>query len=157
MLWIYILIAVIAGATAHSFIAAHHGERRTTELFLVYLLVGYYGVAMLLAAVVQLLNPEALAKLKGWPASPPIQTLYVFSLFGLAASAVLAAWWRGTYLLAPAISGSVLLLGGAYVHGSEVLARGTFSLRRDGPDFLLDFAVPFGVLILAWRYHRHGA
>lgn len=126
------------------------------ELFLVYLLAGYYGVAMILAGVIQVLNPEGIARLKGWPASPPLQTLYAFALFGLAVSAILSIWWRGRYLLAPAISGSVLLFGGAYVHGSEMLARGAFALPTDGPEILLDFAVPMTILVLAATYGHQG-
>lgn len=157
MLWIYIVVALLIGAGIHSVIASRAGRRsRTAELFLVYLLVGYYGVAMVLAGAVQLLNPQAIARLKGWPASEPMQTLYAFALFGLAASAILGVWWRGNYLLAPAISGSVLLFGGAYVHGSEILDRGAFVLAKDGPQILLDFAVPVTVLVLAATYGRQG-
>src|SRR5262249_13933912 len=145
------------GATIHSVIASRAGRTgRSVELFLVYLLAGYYGVAMILAGVVQLLNPEAIARLKGWPASAPLQTLYAFALFGLAVSAILGIWWRGRYLMAPAISGSVLLLGGAYVHGSEILARGVFDVARDGPEMLLDFGVPMTILALSAAHSRDG-
>ena len=155
MLWIYILAALLISATIHSAIASRAGRTgRAVELFLVYLLAGYYGVAMALAGVVQLLNPEAIARLKGWPSSPPMQTLYAFALFGLAASAVLGVWWRGRYLVAPAISGSVLLLGGAYVHGSEMLAHGAFDVATDGADLLLDFGVPMTILGLAAAHIR---
>ena len=157
MLWAYILAGLLIGAAAHSAIASRGTRgRRTAELFLVYLLAGYYGFAMILAGVVQLLNPQAIARLKGWPASEPMQTLYAFALFGLAVSAILGIWWRGKYLLAPAISGSVLLFGGAYVHGSEILNRGAFVLAKDGPEMLLDVAVPVAVLVLAAVYGRQG-
>ena len=157
MLWLYILVGLLIVATTHSVIAFRRGRRsRTVELFLVYLLAGYYGVAMTLAGMVHLLNPEAIARLKGWPSSAPMQTLYAFALFGLAVSAILGIWWRGRYLVAPAVSGSVLLLGGAYVHGSEMLERGAFALAKDGPEILLDFAVPMTVLVLAATYSRQG-
>lgn len=158
MLWLYILAALLIGATIHSVVASRAGRTgQSVELFLVYLLAGYYGVAMALAGVVQLLNPEAIARLKGWPSSPPVQTLYAFALFGLAASAVLGVWWRGRYLIAPAISGSVLLLGGAYVHGSEMVSRGVFDVSKDGADLLLDFAVPMTILALAAVHVRWGS
>ncbi len=158
MLWLYILAALLIGATIHSVVASRAGRTgRSVELFLVYLLAGYYGVAMALAGVVQLLNPEAIARLKGWPSSPPTQTLYAFALFGLAASAVLCMRWRGRYLVAPAISGSVLLLGGAYVHGSEMLARGAFNVAKDGADLVLDFGVPMTVLALVAAHIRRGS
>lgn len=38
---------------------------RVIELFLVYILAGYYGIAMVLAALVHLLNPGAVAQVKG--------------------------------------------------------------------------------------------
>lgn len=108
MLWIYILMGTLVAAAAHSTAAARRsGRSRGVELFLVYLLVGYYGLAMILAGVVQLLNPEAVARLKGWPASGPMQTLYAFALFGLALSAIVGIWQRGAYLLGPARSFSM--------------------------------------------------
>lgn len=155
MLWIGILALTLVGAIAHSALGkGQKTRRRVVELFLVWLLVGYYGVGMILAAVIQLANPEALARLKGWPVSIPMQTLYAFALLGLAVSAILAVRYRGTYLLAPSISGSLLLLGGAYVHGSEILESGQFVLLKDGPDLLLDFIVPVTVLALATTNQR---
>ncbi len=64
MLWIYILIATLAGATIHSVRASRRGDaNRAVEPFLVYLLVGYYGLAMILSGLVHLLNPGPLAAL----------------------------------------------------------------------------------------------
>ena len=145
MLWLYILAALLIGATIHSVVASRAGRTgRSVELFLVYLLAGYYGVAMALAGVVQLLNPEAIARLKGWPSSPPTQTLYAFALFGLAASAVL---WHPPLvagkIVAPAISGIRVVLGGAYVHGSEMLSHAGRSMwRRMAPTWSWTSASP---------------
>ena len=157
-----LLLIIVLAATFH--IAVHlrspRATQRVAEIFLVYLLVGYYGLGMILSATVHLLNPMAIGQLKGWVPSRPFQALYAFALLGLAASALLTAWLRGSYVLAPAISGSLLLFGGAYVHGSEILAAGHFSVARDGPEVLSDFLVPVTVLCLAavhWRYLRIGA
>lgn len=156
MLWIYILIATLVGATIHSVLASRRGDgNRAVELFLVYLLVGYYGLAMILSGLVHILNPGPLAALKGWPVSSPMHALYAFALFGLAVSASLSIWFRGRYLLAPTISGSVLAFGGAYVHGVEVLNRGTFLMGKDGPEILFDVVVPLTILTLASRHALH--
>lgn len=153
MLWIYILITTLAGATVHAVYAWRRGlGNRTVEFFLVYLLVGYYGLAMIVSGLVHLLNPGPLAALKGWPASPPMHALYSFALFGLAASASLSIWFRGKYLLAPAISGSVLAFGGAYVHAAEMVNRGNFVMAKDGPEILFDVVVPLTILTLAGRH-----
>jgi hypothetical protein len=89
------------------------------EVYPVYLLVRYCGLAMVLAALVHLTNPASVAQLKGWVSSEPIQTLYAFALLGMAASSILSVWLRGTYLLGPAVSESILLLGGAFVPGGN--------------------------------------
>jgi len=155
VLWVIILVLLVAGATVHARLAVPRlTRRRVTEIFLVYILAGYYGVAMLLAAAVHLSNPAGIANLKGWQPSEPFQTLYAFALLGLAGTAFLSIWWRGTYLLGPALFGSVLLLGGAYLHGSEVLHAGRFVLLKDGPEVLLDLIVPLAVLGLAWVHRR---
>jgi len=152
MLWLAILVGTIMGATVHCLMRRQRGA--AVEVYLVYLLVGYYGLAMVLAALVHLTNPAGIAQLKGWVSSEPIQTLYAFALLGMAASSILTVWMRGTYLLGPAVSGSILLLGGAFVHGREVLRSGTFAWGKDGLEFLFDFVVPTTVLCLAWLHWR---
>ena len=150
MLWVIILALTVAGAAIHARVASRRSTGpRAPEIFLVYVLAGYYGIAMLLAAAVHLSNPAGIANLKGWQPSEPFQTLYAFALLGMAGSALLSIWWRGTYLLGPALFGSVLLLGGAYLHGSEMLRAGRFVLVNDGPEVLLDLVVPLAVLSLA--------
>jgi hypothetical protein len=147
MLWLLILVGTVIGATAHCIMRRERGS--AVEVYLVYLLVGYYGIAMLLAALVHLTNPAGIAQLKGWVSSEPIQTLYAFALIGMAVSSILSVWMRGTYLLGPALFGSTLLLGGAFVHGREVLQSGTFVWAKDGLEFLFDLVVPLTVLGLA--------
>jgi len=156
MLWIAILTLSLIGAGIHARLHARRpGPRRgASELFLVYILAGYYGVGMVLSALVHLSNPRGLAELKAWPASEPFQALYAFALLGLAVSAFLGVWWRGRYLLGPAIAGSVLLLGGAYVHGSELLRAGRVVWSKDGPELLLDLVLPIGVLVLAYAHDQ---
>ena len=157
MLFVFVLLAVVVAATVHALVGSRPNAagRSVVELFMVYLLAGYYGFAMLLAAFIHLTRPEAIADLKGWPVSRPVQTLYAFALFGLAASSILTIWFRGSYLLAPAISGSLLLLGGAYVHGSEIIAARRFVPAEDGPEVLLDFVVPTVVLALTALHQCH--
>jgi hypothetical protein len=152
VLWLLILVGTVIGATVHCVMRRERGS--VVEVYLVYLLVGYYGLAMLLAALVHLTNPGGIAQLKGWVSSEPIQALYAFALLGMAASSILSVWMRGTYLLGPAVFGSTLLLGGAFVHGREVLHSGTFAWAKDGLEFLFDLVVPMTVLSLAWAHQR---
>ena len=150
MLWLLILVGTVIGATVHCVMRRERGS--LVEVYLVYLLVGYYGIAMLLAAMVHLTNPAGIAQLKGWVSSEPIQALYAFALLGMAVTSILSVWIRGTYLLGPAVFGSTLLLGGAFVHGREVLQSGTFAWAKDGLEFLFDLVVPLTVLSLAWTH-----
>ena len=152
MLWLLILVGTVIAATVHCRMRRQGGK--VVEVYLVYLLVGYYGLAMLLAAVVHLTNPAGIAQLKGWAASEPIQTLYAFALIGMAVASILSIWIRGTYLLGPALFGSLLLLGGAFVHGREVIQSGSFVWAKDGLEFLFDLVVPMTVLGLAWAHQR---
>jgi hypothetical protein len=154
MLWLLILVGTVVGATIHCIVRRERGN--VVEVYLVYLLAGYYGLSMLLAAFVHLTNPGGIAQLKGWASSEPIQALYAFALLGMAVSSILSVWMRGTYLLGPALFGSILLLGGAFVHGREVLQSGTFAWAKDGLEFLFDLIVPIAVLGLACA-HKWGA
>ncbi len=92
MLWLVIIAGTLLGATVHC--ARRRERERFVEIYLVYLLVGYYGLAMILAALVHLTNPEGIAHLKGWLSSEPIQALYAFALLGMAVSSILSVWKR---------------------------------------------------------------
>ena len=152
MLWLLILVGAVVAATVHCRMRRQAGN--VAEVYLVYLLAGYYGLAMLLAAVVHLTNPVGIAQLKGWASSEPIQTLYAFALIGMGVSSILSIWMRGTYLLGPSLFGSILLLGGAFVHGREVIQSGSFVWAKDGLELLFDLVVPLAVLGLAWAHQR---
>jgi hypothetical protein len=123
MLWLAILVGTIIGATVHCLVRRQRGA--AVEVYLVYLLVGYYGLAMVLAALVHLTNPAGIAQLKGWVSSEPIQTLYAYALLGMALSSMLTVWMRGT-----------------------------FAWGKDGLEFLFDSVVPTTVLFLAWLHWR---
>jgi hypothetical protein len=154
MIFIVFLVAVVVAAVVHALVVGG----RVLELLLLYLLIGYYGFSMLFGAWVHLTKPDALDAYKGFPiAGKPMHTLYAAALMGVALASILCIWFRGNYVLGPAISGSILSLGGAYLHLREMIGRGTFIAGKDGPEILFDVVVPVTVLTLAIAHVVRGA
>jgi hypothetical protein len=153
MLFLLLLGLIVVAASLHVVLRRPRSATRSIELFLLYLLVGYYGLLMLFAAAVHLTKPDALDALKGWPsAGRPLHTLYAFALIGVAVASLLGLRLRGTYLLGPAVAGSLLSFGGACVHIGEIARRGKFIIRSDGLEIIFDIFVPVVVLGLAAAY-----
>jgi uncharacterized protein DUF6790 len=153
VLFLLFLVLILGAASLHVALRRPHSEARSVELFFLYLLVGYYGLLMLFAAAIHLTKPDALDAMKGWPsAGRPLHTLYAFALIGVAVASLLGLRLRGTYLLGPAIVGSLLSFGGAYVHIGEIVRRGNLIVRSDGLEIIFDILVPVGVLSLAVAY-----
>ena len=114
-MFLAILAVVLLAVTIHAVRTAHGTSRRSGELALVYLLVGYCGLPMLLLAVAGLVSPEWSSRVFGIPGGN-VQGAVALVTLGMALAAVLALRYRGTYLIGPAVAWAVYLGGGTFVH-----------------------------------------
>lgn len=94
------------------------------ELFLLYVLVGYCGFAMLLVSAFSLFAGDRAAAWLGWPPSNPFQQFMSFALLGLATTAILSIRYRDTYLVGPVVAWSVFFTGATYGHLADLGQRG---------------------------------
>lgn len=115
-MWIILLIVLMAAAAIHS----KFGKSGTPapELFLVYLLAGYCGIAPIAMGVAMLVaSPEwQLAHLPRVQPGNPVMTWFAFLWIGMGAIGALSIRFRGTYLIAPLVGWTIFWAGGNLAH-----------------------------------------
>ncbi len=147
------LALVIIGAVAHVLLsgALHAGAPRVAEIALVWLVSGYYGVVLFNAGLQHLVHSDRIANYIGWPTGSGFQQELGWAEVGLGCAGFLGIWFRGLYLVGPAIVGSVLMLGAALVHARDMRRRGNFS-GNARVVFYIDIAVPLAVTVALILY-----
>jgi hypothetical protein len=125
-MFLLLFVGFLAAGWVHAFKTGPRTRRRFAELLLVYPLVGYFGVVMLVAAVYSLAAPDRFAASHGWRVSAdnPFQQFAGLAHGSMAVAAILAIWLRGLYLIAPAVSWSILFMGATNINIADFAARG---------------------------------
>src|SRR3954468_23256183 len=107
----YLLLALLVGAAIQLGIQGDRSAARVGEVGLAWILIGYCGVAMLLHALESLLLPVLMANWHGFAEGGVWQAFTTVALFGMAVSAVLSIWVRGSYRVGPTISWAIYFAG----------------------------------------------
>lgn len=111
-----LLVLLVAGA-AHGLLTRKKGPGRVPELMLVYVLVGYCGLAQLYVGYLSITNPDFVAvHMAGVPAGNPIMLWAGFLILGAGIAATLTAVLRGNYIIGPMIVWTTFWLGATYAH-----------------------------------------
>lgn len=122
------LIMLLGLAIIHGL---NHGKRTSTELaelLLVYVLVGYCGAYMFSAAILDLVASFRQETIFPFPAGGPIQQFFDIAFLGMSTIALLAVWFRGVSLVAPALGWSIFFIGATYIHLAEHSVSGGITL-----------------------------
>jgi hypothetical protein len=154
MFWIIAFAFTLLGAVAHITLAGSTSWTTAgiVEIALVWLMAGFYGVATLVAGLQHLLNADRVAAYIGWAPGSGFQLELGWAEVGIALAGCLAIWFRGPYLLAPALAASLLYLGAGLVHARDMLRHGNFSPGSAGPVFYIDLIVPMLTVALLMLY-----
>jgi hypothetical protein len=113
---------------------------------------GFYGAVLLNAGLQHLIYSDRIANYIGWAPGSGFQLELGWGEVGLGCASLLVIRFRGIYVLGPAIVGSVLLLGAAFVHARDVAKRGNLSPGNAGAVFYIDLLVPILVAALVALY-----
>lgn len=105
-----------------------------------------------MAGLQHLLNADKIAAYIGWAPGSGFQLELGWAEVGLGLAGMLAIWLRGTYLLGPAIAGSLLYLGAAAVHARDMRRHANLSPGSAGPVFYIDIIAPLIVFALLALY-----
>ena len=154
MFWVIIFAITILGAAVQLLLPGTAGlsARRIAEVTLVWLLGGFYGYATFAAGLQHLTQSDKVAKYIGWPVGSGFQLELGWAEVGLGLASFLSIWLRGSYFLAPAIAGSFIYLGAAFVHAREIVKKGNFNPGNAGPVFYIDIIAPILVIVMLILY-----
>lgn len=139
----FALAALVHGA------AVRASRTKRVELVLVYLVAGYLGVVMAAVALFVLFAPERAAGMLGAEPGNPFQQFLGINYLALAVVAILAAFLRGRYLVAPVVGWSVFFFAATAVHVSQFAAAGSLDVHAVGHIVLEHAVVPVAVIALA--------
>ncbi len=158
MIFIVIFAATVAGALLHLYVTRSTSitKARIVEVSLLYLLSVQWGFGAALTAVPHIVVPDQIASYIGWEPGSPFQVELGFASLGTAILGILCIWLRGWFWVAPAVSGSVSLLGAAYVHIRDIIEQGNYAPGNAGPVLFFDIFIPALVLILLVAHIRMG-
>lgn len=123
----YLLLFVLVAAAVHVLRSEERGLRRVGRIVLLYVLVGYCGVPMLAVSLGVLLVPDHAAEVLGFPSGNPFQTFLGFAYLGMSLAAVLAVWYRDSFVIGPALCWAVFFAGATFIHLDDYGARGALT------------------------------
>jgi hypothetical protein len=154
MFWIITLSLSILGATAQILLSHPAGLAisRIAEIVLVWLLGGFYGYATFAAGLQHLFQSDKIANYIGWATGSGFQLELGWMEVGLGIASFLSIWFRGVYFLAPAIAGSFIYLGAAFVHAQDISKKGNFNPGNAGPVFYIDIIAPILIIVFLFLY-----
>lgn len=115
-MFVLLLLALLVASAVHVSMTGRRSASTAGEVVLLYLLVGYCGLPMLAVSAVSLLRPDAVADWLGLPIGDPFQQFMSVAYLGMSVVATLALWYRGHYLIAPAVCWAVFFAGATVVH-----------------------------------------
>lgn len=149
MFWIVMLSgSMVAGFAGLAFESPHNWQaNHVAEVFLVCLVVGFFGLGTLLAGLQHVFNGPKIARMIGWEPGSGFQLELGWAEVGIGFSGLLALFFVGSYLIAPVVVGSALYLGAAGVHAKE-MRRGNNHEGNAGAVFYVDIIAPVLALIL---------
>lgn len=122
-MFLALLLLLLLGAAVHFLRSPKRNAERAGTLLLVWVLVGYCGVPMLAIAVANLADPALAPGHLGFPAGNPFQLFLGWAYLGMAIVATLAALYRGSYLIGPALVWAVFFAGATAVHLADAAGR----------------------------------
>jgi hypothetical protein len=125
-MFLLLLVALLLAAGMH-IAYARPTLRRGGEIVMVYVLAGYCGIPMLLVSGFSILRPDLTAAHLGFPGGSPFQSFVAVALLGMGTMATMSAWFRGRFLVAPAVCWTVFFAGATIIHLADYGHRGALT------------------------------
>ena len=113
-MWIGFLVALIVAATIHS----RFSRTSKAELYLVYLLAGYCGIAQVAFGLAMLFAPAEwqLAHMPRVQPYNPSMAWVAFLWLGMGAIGTMTIWLRGVFMVAPLVAWMIFWTGATVAH-----------------------------------------
>lgn len=136
------LAFALAGWLHGALAPSHRSDRsKRVELSLVWLVAGYFGVVMVAVALFMLFAPERAAAFLDAEPGNPFQEFAGVLYLSMALMAVLAAFFRGVYLVAPVFTWAFYFLAATAVHLGQYHHAGDLG-AHSGVVIVAEHALP---------------
>ena len=122
------LVALLGAGLFHGLKLKQRTHSAVAEIMLVYVLVGYCGIYMVLAGILDLAASFRNGTIFPFPAGGATQQFFDFALLAMATMAIFSVRFRGRYLASPVIGWSLFWFGATYIHVANLYATGGLSL-----------------------------
>lgn len=120
--------------------------------FLLSFLVISVGIGSIWAFIGHAFLSAQVAASIGWPAGSPFQLEVAFANLGIGILGILCYWFRDNFWVATVISGSIFLLGAAYVHTINIINYANYAPGNAGTIFYMDIIGPVILIVLLVLY-----
>ena len=124
-MFFYLLIGTLVLGSIHGFRLKERTVTRVAETVLIYLLVGYCGLAMLAVSIGLLAAPERMAMMLPVGPPTPLVAFFGWAYLSMSVLSLLTLRYRGNFLVAPAICWSIYMAGATLVHLSGADIHGS--------------------------------
>ena len=118
-----LLVILLVASVMHMVRTRTRDAQGIGRLLLLYVLVGYCGVPMLIGTMAGLIDPDWTTEVLRFPAQL-VQGFFAYAYLGMSILACMALWYRGSFLIAPAVCWAVYFLGATLVHLQEAHGHG---------------------------------
>jgi hypothetical protein len=115
-MFLALLAGLLLAGLVHARLQRPVPPGRTSELVLVYVLVGYCGVMQVFIGSAMFVVPDRVAALVGVPVGNPIEIWTAALVLGAGIVATLTVRLRGDYLIAPVVIWAIFFLAASYAH-----------------------------------------
>ena len=136
-----LLLLLLAAAALHAARSRERSPANTARLVLLYVLVGYCGIPMLPLSLFSLQSPVQAAAFFGFHPGGAFQTFFSVAYLGMSVLSILALWYRGSYVVGPALMWAIFFAGATFIHMKELGGAVTLHTNAHGHgDFVQVFA-----------------
>jgi hypothetical protein len=156
-MFVLLLVVLVCAGIAHARLTRSTGAPRTAEWVLIYLLVGYCGIAQLLVGGAAFGSPEIMRHLARVSDVGELMPWFASMYVGAAIVALLAVRMRGDYLIAPVILWSVFFAGATWAHLHTETVHGRQPGLHGTVWILAGHGLVSVVLVTTWWLSRHAA
>jgi len=127
VLFLHLMLLVILAACIHLGVMKPRTPQRFGQILLRYLLIGYCGIPMLVLGIWALMRPDAAAATLGFPAGNPLMEFAAMAFLAMSIPSLLTLWYRGTFLIAPAVLWAVFFAGATLIHLQDFHHKGVMT------------------------------
>jgi hypothetical protein len=126
-LFLHLVLLVVLAACIHLAVMKSRTPQRFGQILLRYVLICYCGIPMLVLSIWALTRPDAAASYLGFPTGGPLMEFAAMAFLAMSILSLLTLWYRGTFVIAPAVLWAVFFTGATLIHLQDFHHKGVMT------------------------------